>query len=247
MYVQVNFPKSQIYNRNMRDFVFQVVPKMNYDAFKEYLNFKKYFDKISGVGVPGAESQASSQDKIKMGNLNKKLAEETSMNKKIFERRSGEFVAYGDEIQLLHYDSKFWLEGSKNCSEIDKSCNLVKLNKDGSKQVCFIVEPRYKYRNEGQSVNYGDVVVFRNMKSKQSLHISTRDILMPKGRSKNDIEIKDPATFKNVIYSNIDRRMLPDEFAALYEVNTSSNRSNFTIRPYRSYSDELEAQVIKGG
>jgi len=32
--------------------------------------------------------------------------------------------------------------------------------------------------------------------------------------------------------------MLPDEFAALYEVNTASNRSNFTIRPYRTYEDE---------
>jgi hypothetical protein len=40
-----------------------------------------------------------------MGNLNKKLQEEVSMNKKIFDRRRGELVTYGDELQLLHYDS----------------------------------------------------------------------------------------------------------------------------------------------
>lgn len=208
---------------------------MNYDAFKEYSTFKKYYDKASGLGVPGAKSTVSQQDKIKMGNLNKKLQEEVSMNKKIFDRRRGELVSYGDELQMLHFDSKSFLEGSKNCSEIDKSCNMVKLNQQGSKMVVFVVEPRYKYRNEGQSVNYGDVVVFRNMKSNQYLHISTREVVMPKTRNKADINISEPASFKNVVYSQIDRRMLPDEFAALYEVNTASNRSNFTIRPYRSY------------
>ena len=111
-----------------------------------------------------------------MGQLNKKLAEETSMNAKVNARRTGEVVTYGEEMQLLHYDSKSFLEGSKNCAEIDKSCNMVRLNDQGSKGVCFIVLPRYKYRNEGQPVNYGDVVVFKNEKSKQYLHISTREI-----------------------------------------------------------------------
>jgi len=70
---------------------------------------------------------------------------------------------------------------------------------------------------------------------------------MPKGRTKSEIKIKDPDSFKNIVYSQIDRRMLPDEFAARYEVNTSSNRSNFTIRPFRSFEDELEFNTIKGG
>jgi hypothetical protein len=43
------------------------MPRMNYDAFKEYSTFKKYFDKQSGVGVPGAKNNVSMQDKIKMG------------------------------------------------------------------------------------------------------------------------------------------------------------------------------------
>ncbi len=40
-----------------------------------------------------------------MQQLNKKLAEEISMNKKIMERRKGELVEYGNEVQLYHYDS----------------------------------------------------------------------------------------------------------------------------------------------
>ena len=104
----------------MRDFVFQVVPRMNYDAYKEYSTFKKYFEKVG--------SNATQQDKIKMDQLKKKLTEESTMNQKIYQRRTGEEVAYGDELQLLHYDSKSFLEGSKLCADIDKSCNLIKLN-----------------------------------------------------------------------------------------------------------------------
>jgi hypothetical protein len=50
--------------------------------------------------------------------------------------------------------------------------------------------------------------------------------------------VKEPKEFKEIITPMIDRRMLVDEFAALYEVNTSSLRSNFTIRPYRSFEDD---------
>ena len=70
---------------------------------------------------------------------------------------------------------------------------------------------------------------------------------MPKIRSKDDIPIDNPESFKNIVYTRIDRRMLPDEFAAMYEINTSSNMSNFTIRQYRNYADELASETIKGG
>ena len=56
----------------MRDFVFQVVPRMNFDAYKEYSTFKKYFEKVG--------SNVTQQDKIKMDQLKKKLMEESTMN-----------------------------------------------------------------------------------------------------------------------------------------------------------------------
>ena len=84
----------------------------------------------------------------------------------------GEVVSYGDEIQLLHYDSSSFLEGGKQCAELDRSCYIIRLSSQGNKSVYFTIEPRYKYRNEGQSVNYGDVVNFKNVKSGNMLHIS---------------------------------------------------------------------------
>ena len=111
---------------------------MNYDAYKEYNLFKKYFDKAShaseaNTAGAGKTKGVSSADKIRMIQLKKKLQEEISTNKKIFERRRGELVQYGNEIQLLHYDSHSFLEGSKNCADLDKSCNMVRLNSQGTK------------------------------------------------------------------------------------------------------------------
>ena len=89
-------------------------------------------------------------------------------------------MAYGDEIVLVHYDSGGLMEASKTCAEFDKSSNLVKLTDKGSKGVYFIIEPRYKYRCEGQFITYGDVVTFKHIKTGYYLHISDRYVLMPK-------------------------------------------------------------------
>jgi len=62
-----------------------------------------------------------------MAVLQKKLTEENETNKKIFDRRRGETIRYGDELQILHYDSKHFLEGTKICAEVDKACNMIKL------------------------------------------------------------------------------------------------------------------------
>ena len=64
-------------------------------------------------------------------------------------RRKGEKVTYGDEVQLVHYDSGMFVEASKTCADFDKSSNLVRLVDTGSKGVYFTIEPRYKYRSEG--------------------------------------------------------------------------------------------------
>jgi len=53
--------------------------------------------------------------------------------------------------------------------------------------MCFIIEPRYKYRNTGMAVNYCDVVILRNMKTGQFLHVSDREIFLPNARTKEKI------------------------------------------------------------
>lgn len=84
-----------------------------------------------------------------MVQLTKKLEEELKENKLILERRVGEQVQYGQEIELVHFDSSGLLEASKTVAEYDKQSNLLKLVEQGSKSVCYYIEPRYKYRSVG--------------------------------------------------------------------------------------------------
>ena len=56
------------------------MPKMNYDAFKEYTTFKKYYDKAIHTGAEGGKAKLSNADKLKMSQLNKKLTEEIILN-----------------------------------------------------------------------------------------------------------------------------------------------------------------------
>ena len=54
---------------------------MNYDAFKEYTTFKKYYDKATiHTGAEGGKAKLSNADKLKMSQLNKKLTEEIILN-----------------------------------------------------------------------------------------------------------------------------------------------------------------------
>ena len=41
--------------------------------------------------------------------------------------RKGEFIEYGNELQLLHVDSGCFLEAQKQCADEDNSCNKVEL------------------------------------------------------------------------------------------------------------------------
>jgi len=65
---------------------------MQYDAFKEWSILDTQLSQAkSGQGI-------SQQDKIRMAVLKKKLTEENETNKKIFDRRRGETIRYGDEL-----------------------------------------------------------------------------------------------------------------------------------------------------
>lgn len=75
---------------------------------------------------------------------------------KLVERKKGEFVAFGNEIQLFHCDSQSFMKSKKLCADVDKSCNKVMVMKQGASSFYFKVLPRYKHRQEGEKILYGD-------------------------------------------------------------------------------------------
>ena len=102
----------------MRDFVFQVRPRLRYEAYKEFAAFKSKFEKSHSKD--SKEATITAADDIRMMQLKKKLEEELKENRSIMDRRVGETVCYGQEIELAHYDSNGLIEASKTVAEFDK-------------------------------------------------------------------------------------------------------------------------------
>ena len=73
--------------------------------------------------------------------------------------RKGEFVEYGNEIQLLHVDSGCFLQSTKMCADEDNSCNKVELAPFGTKAVFFKALGGFKYKQEGDRIHYNDQIV----------------------------------------------------------------------------------------
>ena len=109
--------------------------------------------------------------------LRKKMLDEEESNKKLVERRLGENVTYGSEIQLYHVDSQSYICAKKSSADLERTCNKVTLIDRPSNGIYFKIMPRYKYRQEGERIKYGDQIVFLN--TKLSLYLHVCDIQLP--------------------------------------------------------------------
>ncbi len=86
--------------------------------------------------------------------------------------KGNECIAYGDDVQLLHNDSKTFIRSRTIVAELDKSCNRVEMTGSSMNGIVFKILPRYKYRQEGEKIQHSDQIVFLNLKHKLYLHVS---------------------------------------------------------------------------
>jgi len=74
------------------------------------------------------------------------MQDEEESNKRLVERRKGEHVTYGSEIQLFHLDSESYICTKKTSADLERTCNKVTLVDRPSGGIFFKIMPRYKYR-----------------------------------------------------------------------------------------------------
>ena len=71
-------------------------------------------------------------------------------NASYFETQRGEYIQYGTNIQLMLDASGQFLQLSKKSAEEDKTCQKLELTYSPvASRVTFQIQPRYKYRQEG--------------------------------------------------------------------------------------------------
>lgn len=90
---------------------------------------------------------------------------EKARNEKLIEDMIDTPVTFGSEIQLMHADSKSFVCGSRTCTQNTKVGYECKLSQWYSKMMIFKILPKLKSRNEGEMIQYKDLVMFENMEN----------------------------------------------------------------------------------
>ena len=124
---------------------------------------------------------------------------------------------------LLSLTGIDFLATKKGSALIDRSCNKVQLIPKGSQSIYFKVLPRYKYRQEGEKVQYRDQIILMNTKTNLYLHMS-------------DEWIRPEPVFKFPREPwrapEADRRVPPFQFIERLEVNASTSYASVRVLPH---------------
>jgi hypothetical protein len=84
----------------------------------------------------------------------------------------GNPVTFGSEVQLMHVESKSFLCGSNICSQNTKIGYQCTLSQWFSKRMIFKIIPKLKSRNEGEYIQYRDMIIFENIENTSYLSFS---------------------------------------------------------------------------
>eukprot|EP00960_Hanusia_phi_P041715 755135-Hanusia_phi.AAC.4 len=200
--------------------LFRVVAKQLY-TFQKKLNSKIRKIVQNTNPTTGDESlnfdDVLPEERIFLDKLNAEAEAERNHNLAECTRTLGAIVNYGQVIQLQHIKSgKFLAIKPKEVAEIDSNCHRVVLTDQGSQEVWWILEPRYKLQNTIESINYGDSLCLASVKvSGQYLHCA------------HEVKISSGPLSK-------------------YEVNASDARISWKLKLYTSWQPGLDHVVKGG-
>jgi hypothetical protein len=110
--------------------------------------------------------------------LSERILREAEVNQTIINESHGKDVLYGSEVCLMHFDSKSFIKGNNDCAQTNKVGYDCQLSKWFSDSMVFKIQPRYKSRQEGELIQYGDNLIFFNVKYTTYLSFTT-EIMLP--------------------------------------------------------------------
>lgn len=157
--------------------------------------------------------------------LKRRLIAQGQNNITIMNEWFGKKVLYGQNIQLMHVDSGYFLQHAKKVSELDRSCQGLELAELPNPQRCtFILLPRYNYRQEGEPIVLNDHVLIYNMKYNSYVHVSDHIVFDQEVREFVASDYRPPSP---------KRRDNPDQVYKSHQVNMSQNFFKWEVVPYR--------------
>jgi len=235
--------KAHLTIKNYSNLIFQIWPKLNFEANKEYQKLLKSHKVLQQMA---ASDDANDKTDIlllaeRIEKMEKRKDDENESNQALLESYLNLDVTYGSEIQLYHLDSHSFLNGKILCSDTDKSAYKFELSNDYGTGMIFKVFPRYKLRTEGETIQYQDQVVLYNIKLRSYVNFSCE----------NPIEIDKPLqhSFKgfNNLYKSFDLKTI-DPSNMRYEAYLSNIKNQcYWQLFYHGTPEPISSSKIKGG
>ena len=149
---------------NYRSFVFQITPKLHFDYHKDYDKAKKLYNEAVAKQKNSKKKNIIGKDfyQKKLQKLDKKMAEEKNLNEKLIEKCSKNYIYYGSEIQLMHYDSKSFISGKNNYERNDMIGYNCELLDTFLSTMVFQILPKFKTHHIGDKIHYQDTIYLKN-------------------------------------------------------------------------------------
>jgi hypothetical protein len=156
-----------------KEAAFKITPRLNSDCHKDY---NALMEKLANVDAAIAATDQAKREEEKLEIVRKELLDkeeklkvrylkEQMLNRNIIEESLGNVVRYGAEIQLMHYDSQSFVTATSDASQTERigySCYLDSWYDPG---MLFVLLPRFKSRQIGDTIQLRDQVVLKNLVS----------------------------------------------------------------------------------
>lgn len=221
------------------NFIFQIVPKLSYDARKQLEKMNSISMKLELDQDADEQQKKEAEEFAKNKDLvEKRCTQEEYFNNRIKKTKFGEFVIYGQEVELIHKISGKIMTISNKANFESKGGSTLELKNNGRPDKCdFKLLPRYKYRSEGDRIFYGDYLVLYNEYTKNFIFISGTVL------GKID-EHDDKPTYRPQMKF---RRLATSAMYTKHVMELKQkNNSRFQLIPF-CHADPDKGKFIKGG
>ena len=171
-------PDADLNVLGMRDAVFTITPRLNYDFHKEYKKSLRYFQSIVATlknvnnTDMGELLKLRENLKAKLIKLEKRTQKEEELNLSLILEHTGKPIMFGSEVQLMHFDSNCFIKATDNCSQTESIGYVCELSNFYSSGMIFKISPKYRSRHEGDAIQLRDSIVLQNLKHKAYLTVS---------------------------------------------------------------------------
>jgi inositol 1,4,5-triphosphate receptor type 3 len=204
---------------NMKDAVFMVTPKLNYDFHKDMKKTMKMYHQLDqSIEMARDETKENlivlkSELLKKIEKLNVRMKIEQQLNQALIRDAAGTIVHFGAEIQLMHYNSKSFLGALPSSSKTRKIGFNCVLSNWFSSSMIFKTIPKFKSRLEGDKIQIRDHILLYNLKTDAYLNIASQgemEIMDDKNTTKQinpfliKTQVVDPNTERSKAYMSQD-------------------------------------------